>query len=120
MKTAGTLRKKGLGGVDHFMKKDKAKGSPSSSPSPASSSVSTPRVTATPPMARPVQQAPITVDLHRFADDNLQPEECKFTEKKPTEYLIKLFLFKSYVVHWEIQTKKASEVFTSLYLMQNM
>lgn len=80
MKTAGTLRKKGLGGVDHFMKKDKSKNSLVSSPSsssssPASNVTASPRVMTTP--VRPVQQAPITVDLHRFADDNLQPEECK-------------------------------------------
>ncbi|GAA5808941.1 hypothetical protein MFLAVUS_002341 [Mucor flavus] len=78
MKTAGTLRKKGLGGVDHFMKKDKSKNSLVSSPSsssssPASNVTASPRVMTTP--MRPVQQAPITVDLHRFADDNLQPEE---------------------------------------------
>ncbi|KAI7873073.1 Cullin repeat-like-containing domain protein [Mucor mucedo] len=72
MKTAGTLRKKGLGGVDHFMKKDKSKNSLNSSPvsSPAPSS---PKVVA--PPVKVVQQAPITVDLHRFADNNLQPED---------------------------------------------
>lgn len=74
MKTAGTLRKKGLGGVDHFMKKDKSKNSLSSSPvsTPAPSS---PKIIA--PPVKVVQQAPITVDLHRFADNNLQPEDCK-------------------------------------------
>lgn len=76
MKTAGTLRKKGLGGVDHFMKKDKSKNSLSSS-----SVISTPTTSSSPKVVAPpvkvVQQAPITVDLHRFADSNLQPEDCK-------------------------------------------
>jgi hypothetical protein len=84
MKSVGTLRKKGLGGAEHFMKKDKNKQqsnassvsspnapsvhSPKSMPSPYLSHASTPKV---------APSAPITVDLHRFADDNLQPEECE-------------------------------------------
>jgi hypothetical protein len=87
MKSVGTLRKKGLGGAEHFMlKKDKSKKeSGSSSPSSISTSHksiihSSPKsmttTTSTPPV-KVVHQAPITVDLHRFADDNLQPEECK-------------------------------------------
>jgi hypothetical protein len=82
MKSVGTLRKKGLGGVDHYMKKDKSKNSGSSSPASAgTSSHPSPKsiVTAVPAPTKPVQQAPITVDLHRFADDNLQPEDCKHT-----------------------------------------
>lgn len=79
MKSVGTLRKKGLGGVDHYMKKDKSKNSASSSPVPTvtSSHPSPKSVVTTTPAPRPVQQAPITVDLHRFADDNLHPEDCK-------------------------------------------
>lgn len=76
MKTAGTLRKKGLGGVDHFMKKDKSKNSIANSSSPvASTAPLSPKIVA--PPVKVVQQAPITVDLHRFADSNLQPEDCK-------------------------------------------
>lgn len=67
------------------MKKDKHKNSSSSSPvsttgshhSPKSvmSSSTTTAAGTSIPLSKPVQQAPITVDLHRFADDNLQPEE---------------------------------------------
>lgn len=101
MKSVGTLRKKGLGGADHFLKKEKSKNSsPSSSSSPTTSStaassstneratsshkslhLSRKSVYATQKsshnMQQQVPQVPITVDLHRFADDNLQPEECK-------------------------------------------
>ncbi|CAO3656357.1 unnamed protein product [Mucor hiemalis] len=89
MKSVGTLRKKGLGGVDQYIKKDKSKNSSASSPvstatgsqhaSPksgmSSSTTTAGGVATTLPVAKPVQQAPITVDLHRFADDNLQPED---------------------------------------------
>ncbi|KAI8647760.1 Cullin repeat-like-containing domain protein [Parasitella parasitica] len=98
----GTLRRKGLGGAEHFMKKDKNKQStnvssifsptassanaPKSGSSPqipkiaASSSPSSSAAASNAPSAPKViksasSSAPITVDLHRFADDNLQPEE---------------------------------------------
>jgi hypothetical protein len=68
MKSVGTLRKKGLV-VDHFVhRKDKIKHN---------------QPLANKPVQEQQQQKPtlntmpITVDLHRFADDNLQPEECK-------------------------------------------
>ncbi|GAN06766.1 nuclear mRNA splicing protein [Mucor ambiguus] len=92
----GTLRKKGLGGAEHFMKKDKHKQNSSTSTvsSPTASSISSPKSIASPhiPKSLPsssvagggvpapsnvkvAPSAPIVVDLHRFADDNLQPEE---------------------------------------------
>ncbi|KAI8977021.1 Cullin repeat-like-containing domain protein [Mycotypha africana] len=81
MKSVGTLRKKGLPGAEHFYKKDKNKHSASNSSSPASSG----SIAATSSMASsmhpptvPVMTkttAPITIDLHRFADDKLQPQE---------------------------------------------
>lgn len=87
----GTLRKKGLGGAEHFMKKDKHKqhSNASSVSSPSASSINSPKSINSPhppkSLASPVapiiakaaSSVPITVDLHRFADDNLQPEECK-------------------------------------------
>jgi hypothetical protein len=87
----GTLRKKGLGGAEHFMKKDKHKqhSNASSVSSPTASSISSPKSitsphppkslapSAAPTVAKVAPSAPIIVDLHRFADDNLQPEECK-------------------------------------------
>ncbi|KAG2189612.1 hypothetical protein INT46_003359, partial [Mucor plumbeus] len=85
----GTLRKKGLGGAEHFMKKDKHKqhSNASSVSSPTASSISSPKSitsphppkslapSAAPTVAKVAPSAPIIVDLHRFADDNLQPEE---------------------------------------------
>lgn len=87
----GTLRRKGLGGADHFMRKDKNKSSSSNISSPTAVNTTTsPSITGSsihaspksihPPKPTPVKPAaPIAVDLHRFADDNLQPEECKNT-----------------------------------------
>ncbi|CAO3639382.1 unnamed protein product [Mucor fragilis] len=90
----GTLRKKGLGGAEHFMKKDKYKqhSNASSVSSPTASSISSPKSVGSPHVPKSLApssvaggpapsavklapSAPITVDLHRFADDNLQPEE---------------------------------------------
>lgn len=92
----GTLRKKGLGGAEHFMKKDKYKqhSNASSVSSPTASSISSPKSVGSPHVPKSLApssvaggpapsavklapSAPITVDLHRFADDNLQPEECE-------------------------------------------
>jgi hypothetical protein len=65
MKSVGTLRKKGLV-VDHFVhRKDKPKQRPV---------ISTPQ--QQPPQQQQQQQTPMSIDLHRFANDNLQPEEC--------------------------------------------
>ncbi|RCH85044.1 exocyst complex component exo84, partial [Rhizopus azygosporus] len=67
MKSVGTLRKKGLV-VDHFVhRKDKPKQRPA---------ISTPQ--QQPPQQQQQQQqqqTPMSIDLHRFANDNLQPEE---------------------------------------------
>lgn len=106
MKSVGTLRKKGLGGVDQYIKKDKSKNSSASSPvstatgsqhaSPksgmSSSTTTAGGVATTLPVAKPVQQAPITVDLHRFADDNLQPEDCRINQRWSSELKLTLFL----------------------------
>ncbi|KAI7904033.1 Cullin repeat-like-containing domain protein [Cokeromyces recurvatus] len=85
MKSVGTLRRKGLGGAEHFMKKDKHKqnsthNSSNSSPNTTSSSTYSHNSVSHQSPKQPVtskttSSAPITVDLHRFADDNLQPEE---------------------------------------------
>lgn len=95
MKSVGTLRKKGLGGAEHFMKKDKNKNhsNASSVSSPTSSSVHSPKSMSSPlvvqaPTPKVAPSVPITVDLHRFADENMQPEEC--------ELIINVFLFKKY------------------------
>ncbi|KAI8366414.1 Cullin repeat-like-containing domain protein [Choanephora cucurbitarum] len=85
MKSVGSLRKKGFGSTEHFRRKDKNKNashnvsSPLSTgyipkayamaPSTSTSTTSNALRTTTTP------SAPITVDLHRFADENLQPEE---------------------------------------------
>ncbi|KAI9472182.1 MAG: Cullin repeat-like-containing domain protein [Benjaminiella poitrasii] len=84
MKSVGTLRKKGLGGAEHFMKKDKHKQQSNTSSTSLSAtttssnhshkSTPTPSPKPTAP-AKAASSAPITVDLHRFADDNLQPVE---------------------------------------------
>ncbi|KAI9254022.1 Cullin repeat-like-containing domain protein [Sporodiniella umbellata] len=59
MKSVGTLRKKGLA-VDHFVsRKEKTKHKPMAAVVPS----------------QPLNSAPITVDLHRFADDRLEPTE---------------------------------------------
>lgn len=84
----GTLRRKGLGGAEHFMRKDKNKSNSSSISAPTVVSTTSPSITGSPIHASPKSvhppkvaptkpAAPITVDLHRFADENLQPEECK-------------------------------------------
>lgn len=66
MKSVGTLRKKGLV-VDHFVhRKDKPKQRPA---------ISTPQQSPS-QQQQQQQQIPMSIDLHRFANDNLQPEEC--------------------------------------------
>ncbi|KAG1145389.1 hypothetical protein G6F36_015157 [Rhizopus arrhizus] len=72
MKSVGTLRKKGLV-VDHFVhRKDKVKQNPPLANKPVQEQQQQQQ------QQKPtVNTMPITVDLHRFADDNLQPEECK-------------------------------------------
>ncbi|OBZ84285.1 Exocyst complex component EXO84 [Choanephora cucurbitarum] len=90
MKSVGSLRKKGFGSTEHFRRKDKNKNAshnvssplstgyipkayamtPSTSTSTTSNALRTTATTAT-----TTPSAPITVDLHRFADENLQPEE---------------------------------------------
>jgi hypothetical protein len=89
MKTVGTLRKKGLGGAEHFMRKDKNKqqSNTSSVSSPSGSNVLSPKSTPSPYVShastpKTAPSAPITVDLHRFADESLQPEECESSPRR--------------------------------------
>ncbi|RCH88784.1 exocyst complex component exo84 [Rhizopus stolonifer] len=74
MKSVGSLRKKGFGG-DHFMRKDKHKNSNTNVSSPIATGYVPKSFTTLPASTMTTPTAPITVDLHRFADENLQPEE---------------------------------------------
>lgn len=103
MKSTSALKKKGTAGADVFRRKDKDRdatkfsfksGSSSSSPSsssrigsPKASAAAAASTTATrkPKPAHhpkqtnmPLSNSPITLDLHRFADSNMNPEECMF------------------------------------------
>jgi hypothetical protein len=123
MKSVGTLRKKGLGGADFLSKKEKSKNSSTNASGASLSPVSNTHTTSpsikttggssshkslhlsrksvyttTPKSSlnaqqQQVPQVPITVDLHRFADDNLQPEECKAFSKSKKACFNKIVFF---------------------------
>lgn len=84
----GTIRKKA--GFDAVRRRDKdrspfkaalSKGSGSSSASstPKSTLTTATRTAAAAPGQTnfPLASGPVALDLHRFADDNMNPEECK-------------------------------------------
>ncbi|CDH50968.1 nuclear mrna via spliceosome-related [Lichtheimia corymbifera JMRC:FSU:9682] len=96
MKSTSALKKKGTAGADVFRRKDKDRdatkfsfksGSSSSSPS-SSSRIGSPKTSPAAAATRkpkpahhpkqtnmPLSNSPITLDLHRFADSNMNPEE---------------------------------------------
>ncbi|KAI8352539.1 Cullin repeat-like-containing domain protein [Blakeslea trispora] len=81
MKSVGSLRKKGFVSSEHFKRKDKNKNTNHNVSSPLSTNyvpkayTTHPSNSTTSTLRTTAPSAPITVDLHRFADENLQPEE---------------------------------------------
>ncbi|KAI9316768.1 Cullin repeat-like-containing domain protein [Dichotomocladium elegans] len=84
MKPTSGLKKKGAAGTDVFRRKDKdgskqsvkSAGSQSSTPSSTSKMAPSKASRPTPkPTNMPLSNAPVALDLHRFADSNMNPED---------------------------------------------